>query len=50
MILTVMKAVYAIAYIEAWKRQDFNGVWTRDLMIPVQCSNQLSYEVTYVGS
>ena len=51
MILTVMKAIYAIAYIEAWKRQDFNGVWTPiDLMIPVQCSNQLSYEVTYVGS
>ena len=27
----VMKAIYAIAYIEAWKSQDFNGVWTRDL-------------------
>ena len=32
--------------IEAWKTQDFNGVWTRDLAIPVQRSNQLSYEAT----
>ena len=31
---------------EAWKIQDFNGVWTRDLAIPVQRSNQLSYEAT----
>ena len=30
---------------EAWKSQDFNGVWTRDLAIPVRRSNQLSYEV-----
>ena len=36
--------------IEALKSQDFNGVWTRDLAIPVQCSNQLSYEATDVGS
>ena len=35
---------------EAWKSQDFNGVWTRDLAIPVQRSNQLSYEATDVGS
>ena len=27
-----------------------NGVWTRDLAIPVRCSNQLSYEATDVGS
>ena len=27
---------------EAWKIQDFNGVWTRDLAIPVRRSNQLS--------
>ena len=26
--------------IEAWKRQDFNGVWTRDLAIPVRRSNR----------
>ena len=32
--------------IEAWKSQDFNGVWTRDLAIPVRRSNQLSYEAT----
>ena len=50
MILAVMKAIYAIAYIEAWKSQDFNGVWTCDLVIPVRRSNQLSYEATDVGS
>ena len=36
--------------IEACKSQDFNGVWTRDLAIPVRRSNQLSYETTGVGS
>ena len=41
-----MNAIYAIAYIEAWKIQDFNGVWTRDLAIPMRLSNQLSYEAT----
>ena len=30
--------------------QDFNGILTRDLAIPVRCSNQLSYEATDVGS
>ena len=50
MILTVMKAIYAIVYIEAWKSQDFNGVWTRDLEIPVRDPNQLSYEATDIGS
>ena len=51
MILAVMNAIYAIGYIvEAWKGQDFNGVWTRNLAIPVRRSNQLSYEATDVGS
>ena len=50
MILAVMNAIYAIAYIEAWKIQDFNGVWTRDLVISVWRSNQLSYEATDIGS
>ena len=36
--------------IKAWKCQDFNGVWTRDLAIPARRSNQLSYEATDVGS
>ena len=36
--------------IQAWKSQDFNGVWTRDLAIPVRRSNQLSYEATDVES
>ena len=50
MILAVMNAIYAIAYIEAWKSQDFNGVWTRNLATPVRCSNQLSNKATDVGS
>ena len=45
-----MKAMYAIAYIEAWKSQDFNQVWTRHLVIPVRRSNQLSYEDIDIGS
>ena len=28
------------------KNQDFNGIWTSDLAIPVRRSNQLSYEAT----
>ena len=32
--------------VEAWKSQDFNEVWARDLVIPVRRSNQLSYEAT----
>ena len=32
------------------KIQDFDGISTLDLAIPVQCSNQLSYEATDVGS
>ena len=35
---------------EAWKSQEFNGVWARDLAIPVRRSNQLTYEATNVGS
>ena len=35
---------------EAWKSQDFNGVWTHDLAISVRRSNQLSYEATDVGN
>ena len=35
--------------IEAWKSQDFNGAWTRDLAILVRRSNQVSYEATDIG-
>ena len=49
MILAVMNAILQLRK-EAWKIQDFNGVWTRDLVIPVRRSNQLSYEATDVGS
>ena len=47
MILVAVNAIYVIAW-EAWKQknQDFNGIWTRDLAIPVRRSNQLSYEAT----
>ena len=34
--------------IEAWKSQDFNGVWTLDLVIPGRRSNQLSYEIAFM--
>jgi len=50
MILAVMNAIYAIAYIKAWKIQDFMEVSTRDLAIPMRRSNHLSYETTDVGS
>ena len=36
--------------IEARKSQNFNRVWTHDLAIPAQRSNQLSYEATDFGS
>ena len=49
MILAVMSAIFAIAQ-RSLKSQDFNGVWTRDLAMPVRRSNQLSYEATDVGS
>ena len=45
-----MKAIYAIAHIEAWNSQDFNGVWTRDIAIRLPRSKQLSYEATNIGS
>ena len=50
MIIAVMKQFKQLR-IEAWKSQDFNGVWTRDLAIPMRRSNQLimSYEATDVG-
>ena len=50
MILAVVNAIYAIALKSLKKIQDFNGIWTRDLTIPVRCSNQLSYEATAIGS
>ena len=50
MILAVMNAIYAIAYVEAWKSQDFNRVRTLDLAIVVRRSNQLSYEATDIGA
>ena len=30
------------------KVQDLNGIWTRDISMPVRRSNQLSYETTNV--
>ena len=40
---------YAIADIEAWKSQDFNGVWTNDLVIQVRRSKQLRNEANDAG-
>jgi len=34
--------------IEAWKRQDFNGVWTRDLAIPVSLFPVIVFSEGYV--
>ena len=34
---------------EAWNIQDFNGVWTRDLIIPVRRSHKPRYEATDTG-
>ena len=31
---------------EAWKIQEFNGVWTRDLAIPVRIRESANREVT----
>ena len=39
-----------LCMMEASKSQDFNGVWTCELTIPVRHSNQLSYEATDVVS
>ena len=50
MILAVMKAIYGILYIDAWKSKDLNGVWPVISRYPLRRSNQLSYEATDVGS
>ena len=51
MILAAVKVIYAIAYMKKPEKiQEFKGIWTLDLAIPVRCSNQLSCEATDVGS
>ena len=36
---------------EAWKKiQDFNGVWTRDLAIPVRCSTSWAMKPLTLGA
>ena len=50
MILAVIYTIDATEYIEASKSQDSNGFWTHDLMTPVRCFNQLSYEATDSGN
>ena len=44
MILAVMNAIYAIAYIEACKSQDLNRVWTCELAISYEINHQVSYD------
>ena len=36
--IVAVNSIYAIAWRSLKKVQDFNGVWTRDLTIPVRCS------------
>ena len=43
MILAVVNAIFATAYVEAWKTKDLNEVWTRVLALLAQRSDQLSY-------
>ena len=45
MILAVMNTMLANPY-RSLKILDFNRVWMRDFAMPVQSSNQLSYEAT----
>ena len=49
MIIAVMNAIWVIAY-RSLEKSGLNGVWTRDLAIPLRRSKQLSYEATHVGS
>ena len=50
MILAEVTAIYICNYVRSLRKiQDFNGIWTRDLQIPVQRSNQLSYKATDVA-
>ena len=49
MILAVLNAIYAIAWLTVKKIQDFNGIWTRDLVIPTELWSYWSWElVNYV--
>ena len=54
--LNTIKWKMILTFVNEWVRslkkkiQDFTGVWTRDLTMPMQCSNQQSYEATDVGS
>ena len=50
MILTVVSAILCNCRRSLKKVQDFNGIWTRDLVISVWCSNQLSYKSADVRS
>ena len=36
--IAAVNTIYAIAWRSLKKIQEFNGVWTRDLAIPVRCS------------
>ena len=47
---TILALMNVILAIEAWKIQGFNGVSTRDLVIPMRRLNQLSYEATDGGN
>ena len=47
----ILAVIYILAIAQgSLQIQDFNGVWIRDLAMPVQRSNQLSYEATGIGT
>ena len=48
--IVAVNAIYAIAQRSLKKIQDFNGVWTRDLAIPVRCSTNWAMKPLTLGA
>ena len=49
--IVAVNAIYMQLRKEAWKKiQDFNGVWTRDLAIPVRCSTNRAMKPLTLGA
>ena len=49
--IVAVNAIYMQLRKEAWKKiQDFNGVWTRDLAIPVRCSTNWAMKPLTLGA
>ena len=43
-----MNAIYAIAYVEAWKIHDFNGVWPVTLQYRCEVSHRYCKVTAYL--